>query len=273
MAGSWPKNRSAVKLNHLLTSGRAMARTAEVLRDRDRTRFPPVSPGIDLVNHENPIGFVLPSFSFVPSRRGRAALQRHDLPRPRYHRGDRPHHLSRISDKGQDRRRMYRPSPQCLPDLQRPPLRSPFPRRASRRGPGESGIQSRQGPGPRGEIRQSHRRIPACLRTDLDTIWIHDGVEPFGGGNRNLLIHEGQAALYRVDGILEETFVPRGLPYLARCATPCVGGMAGGQSSDGEFLSTYARDNPRREDVAETFLMWWRCVSGPSVSSKASSTR
>jgi hypothetical protein len=32
-------------------------------------------------------------------------------------------------------------------------------------------------------------RIPKALRTSVSTVWIHKGVEPFGGGNNNLLIH------------------------------------------------------------------------------------
>ena len=41
----------------------------------------------------------------------------------------------------------------------------------------------------------------------METVWIHRGVEPFGGGNFNILIHTGQAAEYVAAGILEETLV------------------------------------------------------------------
>ena len=34
-------------------------------------------------------------------------------------------------------------------------------------------------------------RMPAFLFTDLETVWIHAGDEPAGGGNNNLLIHTG----------------------------------------------------------------------------------
>ena len=50
-------------------------------------------------------------------------------------------------------------------------------------------------------------RLPTALRVDVETVWIHMGVQPFGGGNNNLLIHIGQADLYVADGILEETLV------------------------------------------------------------------
>ena len=50
-------------------------------------------------------------------------------------------------------------------------------------------------------------RLPKVLRRDVETVWIHKGTEPFGGGNNNLLIHTGQALDYINDGILEEVFV------------------------------------------------------------------
>ena len=50
-------------------------------------------------------------------------------------------------------------------------------------------------------------QLPNCLRKDVDALWIHLGVQPFGGGNRSILIHTGQSALYEQQGILEETLV------------------------------------------------------------------
>jgi hypothetical protein len=99
-------------------------------------------------------------------------------------------------------------------------------------------------------------RLPTALRADVETVWIHRGTQPFGGGNRNLLIHIGQAALYEADGILEETFVHE-------AAHTSIDGMHAGspgwlaaQAADPVFISTYARDNPTREDIAESFLPW-----------------
>ena len=43
-------------------------------------------------------------------------------------------------------------------------------------------------------------RLPKCLLTDVQTVWIHMGNEPFGGGNNNLLIHVGQADDYVIPG-------------------------------------------------------------------------
>jgi hypothetical protein len=99
-------------------------------------------------------------------------------------------------------------------------------------------------------------RLPICLRTDLDTVWIHAGIEPFGGGNRNLLIHTGQSTFYERDGILEETMVHEACHTSLDDDHANAKGWVAAQQSDPEFISTYARDNPRREDVAETFLLW-----------------
>ena len=37
-------------------------------------------------------------------------------------------------------------------------------------------------------------RLPTILLQDVETIWIHKGNEPFGGGNNNLLIHTDYSA-------------------------------------------------------------------------------
>lgn len=97
-------------------------------------------------------------------------------------------------------------------------------------------------------------RLPTALRVDVQTVWIHQGTEPFGGGNNNLLIHTGQAALYEADGILEETFVHEAAHTSLDAAHAEAAGWLDAQSADGEFISTYARDNPLREDIAESFL-------------------
>ncbi len=97
-------------------------------------------------------------------------------------------------------------------------------------------------------------RLPTGLRTDMETVWIHRGVNPFGGGNNNLLIHTDQADLYVADGILEETLVHEAAHTSLDAAHAAAPGWLAAQTADGEFISTYARDNPNREDIAESFL-------------------
>ena len=99
-------------------------------------------------------------------------------------------------------------------------------------------------------------RLPHALRIDVETVWIHKGTEPFGGGNRNILIHTGQAARYDSDGILEETLVHEAAHTSLDAAHASASGWLAAQTADDEFISTYARDFPDREDIAESFLLY-----------------
>ena len=97
-------------------------------------------------------------------------------------------------------------------------------------------------------------RLPRALRVGVETVWIHQGTAPFGGGNHNLLIHIGQAERYWADGILEETLVHEAAHSSLDERHAAAPGWLAAQAADGTFISTYARDNPDREDIAESYL-------------------
>ena len=99
-------------------------------------------------------------------------------------------------------------------------------------------------------------QLPAALRRDVDALWIHQGTELFGGGNRSILIHTGQTALYLADGVLEETLIHEAAHSSLDADHAASGGWLAAQAADPTFISTYARDNPTREDIAESVLMW-----------------
>lgn len=99
-------------------------------------------------------------------------------------------------------------------------------------------------------------QLPTALRKDVQTAWIHKGVQPFGGGNNNLLIHTGQAARYEKDGILEETLVHEASHTSLDATHARSAEWLEAQTKDTSFISTYARDNPNREDIAESFLLF-----------------
>jgi hypothetical protein len=99
-------------------------------------------------------------------------------------------------------------------------------------------------------------QLPACLRQDVNEIWIHQGIQPFGGGNNSILIHTGQSTLYENDGILEETLVHEACHTSLDATNAGATGWTNAQIADNNFISTYARDNPTREDIAESFLTW-----------------
>ena len=99
-------------------------------------------------------------------------------------------------------------------------------------------------------------RLPTALRSDVKTSWIHKGTESFGGGNNNLLIYIGQSLEYENDGILEETLVHEAAHSSLDEYHSASNGWINAQKLDPSFISTYARDNPEREDVAETYLLY-----------------
>jgi hypothetical protein len=100
-------------------------------------------------------------------------------------------------------------------------------------------------------------RLPYVLRSQVQTVWIHQGVEPFGGGNNNLLIYTGQADLYAADGILEETLMHEASHTSLDGRHANAAGWLAAQRADPGFISTYAQENPTREDIAESFLPWF----------------
>ena len=101
-------------------------------------------------------------------------------------------------------------------------------------------------------------RLPKGLRLSVETVWIHKGIYDFGGGNKNLLIHTERGDEYIASGFLEEIFLHEGVhtslddPYATS-----TGWLTAQKNDQGNFISTYARDNPTREDLAESFLGWF----------------
>ncbi len=119
-------------------------------------------------------------------------------------------------------------------------------------------------------------QLPAGLRTRVETVWIHRGDMPFGGGNDNILVHVGKAAEYLRDGVLEEILMHEAAHTSLDPVHSAADAWLAAQTADGRchpcarltgawtgsrvariappgFISDYARDHPHREDVAESF--------------------
>ena len=95
-------------------------------------------------------------------------------------------------------------------------------------------------------------RLPAFLMTNAREVEINAGVELFGGNaNGSLLIHTGQGL---DDGFLEEILFHEAAHVSLDATHASAPGWRSAQAADGVFVSTYARDNPDREDVAESIL-------------------
>lgn len=95
-------------------------------------------------------------------------------------------------------------------------------------------------------------RIPHVLRQDVETIWIHRGNQPFGGGNNNILIHTDSNAY--TGRFLEETLVHEASHTSLDGKYARAEKWRAAQKADNRFISTYAKENPVREDIAESFL-------------------
>ena len=98
--------------------------------------------------------------------------------------------------------------------------------------------------------------LSTSLRKDVDALWINKGKELFGGGNRSILIHTGQTLEYERDGILEETLVHEATHTSLDNPYAQDPDWKEAQLADGNFISSYARDYPDREDLAETYLLY-----------------
>lgn len=101
----------------------------------------------------------------------------------------------------------------------------------------------------------SFGRLPLLVREEIDALHIQAGKKLFGGG-RNVLIHTEQGEEYLKDGILEETLGHEAAHALDAKFAKAPEWLEA-QSKDGIFISTYARDNPRREDIAESIIPYF----------------
>ncbi len=103
-------------------------------------------------------------------------------------------------------------------------------------------------------------QLPAFLRKDIQTSWIHKGIYDLGGGNNNILIHTGDAEQLERDGILEETLIHEASHTSLDSYHANNHAWLEAQSKDNNFISNYARDNPLREDIAESFLAYLAAI-------------
>jgi hypothetical protein len=105
-------------------------------------------------------------------------------------------------------------------------------------------------------------KLPTLLRANVETSWIHRGDEAWGGGNRNILIHTDRGEQWEngdyVPGgpgnYVEEALLHEGVHTSLDETHRAAPGWLTAQDADPTFISTYARDYPAREDLAESFV-------------------
>jgi hypothetical protein len=102
-------------------------------------------------------------------------------------------------------------------------------------------------------------QLPMGLRQDVRSVWIHKGTELYGGGNYSILIHTGQSLEYEKSGIIEETLIHEAVhtsidSYVYPSAKVTGKKWVDATTADQQFISNYAKEEPLREDIAESFL-------------------
>ena len=100
-------------------------------------------------------------------------------------------------------------------------------------------------------------RLPAVMLSRVDNAWVHAGDELFGGGASGILIHTGYGRAMDRDGYLEEVLFHEAAHASLDQEHADAPGWRTAQQTDRGFVSAYARDNPDREDVAESILPYF----------------
>ena len=113
-------------------------------------------------------------------------------------------------------------------------------------------------------------QLPTALRKDVKTVWIHKGLEAYGGGNNNLLIHTGMTDIYEVDGsgIVEEALIHEAAHTSIDSYHYPNEKWIQAVNKDGCYISDYASDHPQREDIAELMPLYVAVKYFPSRISK-----
>jgi hypothetical protein len=97
-------------------------------------------------------------------------------------------------------------------------------------------------------------QIPYTLRKALTDVSIHAGDAPFSGDDKNIVIHTIQGEEYISEGILAETLIHETVHAVLDEDHKRATAWANAQQQDLGFISTYAQNNPFREDLAESFV-------------------
>lgn len=96
-------------------------------------------------------------------------------------------------------------------------------------------------------------QLPGVLMEELHYLYIHDGNENFGGGSNAIDMYVGQGASAIESGHIEELLLHEAAHVSLQELHNDADWIAH-RTKDPTYISTYARDHPRREDVAESIV-------------------
>jgi hypothetical protein len=112
-------------------------------------------------------------------------------------------------------------------------------------------------------------RLSTSMRKDMREVWINGGDAAAGGGNNSILLHTVYADRHLADGFLEEVLVHEAGHTSFDAEHAQSQGWLEAQAADPDFISTYARDNPFREDISESLLPYYALRYRPDRMSQA----
>ena len=104
-------------------------------------------------------------------------------------------------------------------------------------------------------------RLPAVFLSNVGAVAVNAGEGAWGGSSQDssILIHVDDRGTWVAirDGSVEEVLMHEAAHVSLDVAHKDSPGWLAAQEADGVFISTYARDNPGREDIAESALAYF----------------
>ncbi|MEL6960564.1 MAG: hypothetical protein AAGL89_16610 [Pseudomonadota bacterium] len=99
-------------------------------------------------------------------------------------------------------------------------------------------------------------RIPQILREDVRTIIVHEAGDEWYALPGEITVHFGSYKLDLEEGVIEESMIHEGVHASLDRLYDNAPGWRAAQRNDWGFISNYAEENPRTEDLAETFTLY-----------------
>ncbi len=102
-------------------------------------------------------------------------------------------------------------------------------------------------------------RLPAAFLSKLGSMVVHRGEWAPSASGENIVIHMNNPSTWNATrmGLLEEIFLHEGAHVSLDPDHARADGWRAAQAADGVFISDYARNNPVREDIAESAIMYF----------------
>jgi len=99
--------------------------------------------------------------------------------------------------------------------------------------------------------------MPKIFRDAIDTLWIHDGEEPWFGGIYNGMRYIGIYIGSYLDTTHAVMLHEACHVYIDQKYSDDQDWLDAQKNDGGKFISTYAKENPQREDLAESFTAYF----------------